>query len=507
MPPKPVQPDLCAFYQKAYAVKGSALTFGAVMHDGKAEPEAPVRLPLSMMNRHGLVAGATGTGKTKSLQLLAELLSAEGVPSLLMDVKGDLSGLGQPGVDGERIQARQRSLGLPWSPAAMPVEYLSLSGAEPGVRLRATVAEFGPDLLGRLLELNETQRSVLAVLFGYCDGHGLPILDIADLKAVLQWADGDGAEALAKASGAISGATLGTILRKVAALDAAGAGRLFGEPSFEVRDLLKRDGEGRGMVHVLRLADVQDKPALYSTFMLSLLAEVYQSLPEKGDADAPELVIMIDEAHLLFDQAPPALVKQIESVVRLVRSKGVGLIFCTQVPADLPDAVLSQLGLKLQHALRAFTAKDRQALKLAAQNYPDAPFYDNEALLTSVGIGEAAISGLDEKGNPTPVAHVLLQAPRSRMGTLSQSELAAAVAKSRLAPKYAQDLDPDSAAERLHRKLAEAQSASAAPSQPLPSGRRQGNTYAESLARSAGRTIVNMAVRGLFNALLKGGRR
>lgn len=500
MPPKQ---DPSQFYQSAYSVKGLPLVLGAVQVEGKVLADAPVQLPLSMLNRHGLVAGATGTGKTKSLQLLAELLSAEGVPSLIMDVKGDLSGIGQPGEGGPKVEARHQALGLAWSPAAAPVEYLSLSGQEPGVRLRTTVAEMGPELLARLLELNDTQASVLAVLFGYCDSHGLPILDLGDLKAVLQWADGDGAAELAKSAGSISGATLGTILRKVAALEAGGSGRLFGEPSFEVRDLIKRDSEGRGVVSVLRLADVQDKPQLYSTFMLALLAEVYETLPERGDADAPELVLMIDEAHLLFDQAPPALLKQVETMVKLIRSKGVGLIFCTQVPGDVPESVLGQLGLKIQHALRAFTAKDRQALKLAAQNYPDSPFYDNETLLTSMGIGEAAVSGLNEKGLPTPVAHVLLRAPRSRMDSLAPGELKAAASKSRLAAKYAEDLDTDSAAERLAKKLKQAQADAPEPEAP----RRRGQSYAESLAKSAGRTVINMAVRGLFNALLKGGRR
>jgi DNA helicase HerA-like ATPase len=512
MPAKKAE-DLAAFYQKAYALKGTPVVLGAVVHEGQVEPQAPVQLALSMFNRHGLVAGATGTGKTKSLQLLAELLSAEGVPSLIMDVKGDLSGVGQAGESNEKIAARHKALGIAWKAAAAPVEYLSLSGDEPGVRLRATVAEFGPDLLGRLLELNETQSSVLAVLFGYCDGHGLPILDLKDLKAVLAWAGDEGAAELAKSAGAVSGATLGTIQRKVSALEAAGAGRLFGEPSFEVKDLMKRDADGRGVVNVLRLADVQDKPQLYSTFMLSLLAEVYHTLPERGDADAPELVIMIDEAHLLFAEAPTALLKQIETMVKLIRSKGVGLFFCTQVPGDVPESVLSQLGLKVQHALRAFTAKDRQALKLAAQNYPDAPFYDNEELLTQVGIGEAAVSGLDEKGNPTPVAHVMLRAPGSRMGVVTAAELKAAASKSKLVAKYAEDLDADSAAERLAKKLAQAQAQEAeaaqakAESKAAASVGRGRQSYAESLAKSAGRTVLNMAVRGLFNALLKSAKR
>jgi hypothetical protein len=347
-----------------------------------------------------------------------------------------------------------------------------------------------------VLELNDTQASVLSVLFQYCDSHQLPLLDLKDLKAVLQWAAEEGQKALADESGQVSPASLSTILRKVSALEGQGAGAFFGEPSFEVADLLKKDADGKGIIHILRLVDLQQKPQLFSTFMLGLLSEAYEELPEEGDLEQPKLVIMVDEAHLLFGEASKALLQKLETVVKLIRSKGVGLFFCTQVPGDVPEAVLSQLGLKVQHALRAFTAKDRQQLKLAAQNYADSPWYDNEELLTSVGIGEAAISALDEKGNPTPVVHCLLRAPGSRMGVLSPGEISRLVRGSELVAKYSQPLDRDSAYERLHAKVtATAAETPAAP----PKGR--GDSLMTSLLKEAGRVAVREVTRGLLGAL------
>lgn len=435
-----------------YKPKGNYIYLGAALREGEVYPEAAVKLPLKTMNRHGLIAGATGTGKSKTLQIIAENLSKKGVPVLLMDVKGDLSGVAKPSAGEEFIHARHKKLNFPFEASGSPVEILTLSEQE-GIRLRATVSEFGPVLLSRILDLSEAQSGIISVIFKYCDDHHLPLLDLKDLKKILQYSTEEGKEEFEKSYGRISTASTGAILRKIVSLEQEGADLFFGERSFEVEDLVRRDKEGNGYINILRLTDIQDKPKLFSTFMLSLLAEIYNSFPEKGDSEKPELVLFIDEAHLIFDQASAALLSQIESIVKLIRSKGIGLIFVTQNPADIPADVLGQLGMKIQHALRAFTAKDRKAIKLAAENYPLSEFYDTKTELTTLGIGEALVTALDEKGRPTPLAATMLRAPMSRMNILSEEELRELINSSALKEKYNQQIDRESAYELLTQKI------------------------------------------------------
>lgn len=435
--------------------KGDFITMGAAMLDGETITDALVKVPLKTLNRHGLIAGATGTGKTKTLQVLAENLSEQGIPVLLMDMKGDLSGIAQPSPGHAKIDERHEKIGIPFTPKKFPVEILSLSDQK-GVRLRATVSEFGPVLLSRILNVSETQSGIISVIFKYCDDNKLPLLDLKDFKKVLQYATGDGKEELAKDYGRISAASTGAILRKVVELEQQGADLFFGEKSFETSDLQRIDENGMGYINIVRLTDIQDRPKLFSTFMLSLLAEIYSTFPEQGDSGRPELVIFIDEAHLIFKEASDALLDQIESIVKLIRSKGVGLYFVTQNPTDVPDAVLSQLGLKVQHALRAFTAKDRKAIKLTAENYPLSDYYDTKEVLTKLGIGEALITALNEKGIPTPLAATMLRAPMSRMDILEDSELKELIQASKLLPKYNEEVDRESAYEMLSEKIEQA---------------------------------------------------
>jgi len=438
------------------STKGDFIPIGAAMLDGETVTGAHVKIPLKTMNRHGLIAGATGTGKTKSLQVLAENLSNKGIPVLLMDIKGDLSGLAQPSPGHPKIDERHEKIGLPFEAKSFPVEILTLSEQD-GVRLRATVSEFGPVLLSRILDLSETQSGVVAVIFQYCDDNKYPILDLKDFKKILQYATQEGKKEFTEAYGRISTASTGAILRKVIELEQQGADLFFGETSFDVDDLLRIDDNGRGYINIIRLTDIQDRPKLFSTFMLSLLAEIYSTFPEQGDSDRPELILFIDEAHLIFNEASKALLNQIESIVKLIRSKGVGLYFVTQNPTDVPEAVLGQLGLKVQHALRAFTAKDRKAIKLTAQNYPDSEYYDTTEVLTSLGIGEALVSALDEKGRPTPLAATMMRAPMSRMDVLTNSELSNLLSKSKLVKKYNEDIDRESAYEMLNEKIKQAE--------------------------------------------------
>jgi len=386
-----------------YKFEGESVMLGAAKLGEDVMTETFIRIPLETLNRHGLIAGATGTGKTKTLQILAEQLSSKGVPSLVMDIKGDLSGVAVPSAGHPKIDERHTKIGYPFISGASPVEFLSLSD-EKGARLRATVSEFGPVLFSKILELNDTQQGIVSVVFKYCDDNQLALLDLKDMKKVLQYITGDGKDAVQEEYGRISTSSVGTIMRKIIELEQQGAELFFGERSFDVDDLCRVDDEGKGVISILRLTDIQDKPKLFSTFMLQILAEIYANFPEEGDLDRPKLAIFIDEAHLVFDKASDALMDQIEVIVKLIRSKGVGLFFVTQNPTDIPEEVLSQLGLKVQHALRAFTAKDRKAIKLAAQNYPLTDFYDVDQLLTELGIGEAIVSALDSKGRPTPLA-------------------------------------------------------------------------------------------------------
>ncbi|WP_111625957.1 helicase HerA-like domain-containing protein [Gelidibacter algens] len=444
--------DFFKHIQEGNTNKGEFITLGAAMLDGETITDAFVNVPLKTLNRHGLIAGATGTGKTKTLQVLAENLSEKGIPVLLMDIKGDLSGLAEPSLGHPKIEERHTKIGIPFESKAFPVEILTLSEQD-GVRLRATVSEFGPVLLSRILDLSEAQSGIVAVIFKYCDDHKMPLLDLKDFKKILQYTTQEGKQEFEDSYGRISTSSTGAILRKIVELEQQGADLFFGETSFEVNDLLRIDDNGRGYINILRLTDIQDRPKLFSTFMLSLLAEIYATLPEQGDTGRPELILFIDEAHLIFNEASKALLNQIESIVKLIRSKGVGIYFVTQNPTDVPEAVLSQLGLKVQHALRAFTANDRKAIKLTAQNYPDTDYYDTASVLTSLGTGEALVSALDEKGKPTPLAATMMRAPMSRMDVLNPNELSALLSKSKLVKKYNTAIDRDSAYEMLNRKI------------------------------------------------------
>jgi DNA helicase HerA-like ATPase len=437
---------------QGYTFKGDSIIIGAAMLDGQAIPGLQVKLPLRTLNRHGLIAGATGSGKTKTLQVIAEQLSAKGVPVLMMDIKGDLSGIAVPGTSNPKIEERHSKIGEPFKPDFSPVEFLSLSN-EKGAKLRATLTEFGPVLFSKILELNETQSGVVAVVFKYCDDNNWPLVDLADFKKVLQYITGPGKEAISAEYGSISSTTVGTMMRKIVELEHQGADKFFGERSFNPEDLCRFDENGKGMVSIVRLTDIQDKPKLFSTFMLQLLAEIYSTFPEEGDLEQPKLVIFIEEAHLVFAEASKALLNQIEAIVRLIRSKGVGVFFVTQSPADIPENILGQLGLKVQHALRAFTAKDRKSINTAAENYPITEFYDVAQLITELGIGEAFLTALNEKGIPTPLAHVLLRAPQSRMDVLTDDEMDQIVDKSFIVKKYNEVIDIETAHEILTSKM------------------------------------------------------
>ncbi|WMI67949.1 helicase HerA-like domain-containing protein [Mangrovimonas sp. YM274] len=448
--------DFLNIIQEGNTFKGDYITVGSAMLDGNTLPKAFVNIPLKTMNRHGLIAGATGTGKTKTLQVLAENLSEKGIPVLLMDIKGDLSGLAKPSPGHPKIEERHELIGLPFKSKAFPVEVLTLSEQD-GVRLRATVSEFGPVLISRILDVSETQAGIIAVIFKYCDDHQLPLLDLKDFKKILQYATDEGKEEFEAAYGRISTSSTGAILRKIVELEQQGGDLFFGERSFDPQDLLRVNEEGRGYINIIRLTDIQDRPKLFSTFMLSLLAEIYSTFPEQGDGERPELVLFIDEAHLIFDEASKALLNQIESIIKLIRSKGVGIYFVTQYPTDVPESVLGQLGLKIQHALRAFTAKDRKAIKLTAENYPQTDYYDTTEVLTSLGTGEALVSALDEKGRPTPLAATMMRAPMSRMDILTETELSELLSKSNLIKKYNETVDRESAYELLNKKIEVAQ--------------------------------------------------
>lgn len=442
--------DLRAPYK---TVDVPALQLGGIIVNNHLIPDGAVRLVLKSLNRHGLIAGATGSGKTKTIQALCEQLSLNGVPSLVMDIKGDVSGLAMPGAMTDTLMARSQSLNINFTPRGFPVEFLTLSESHSGVPVRAIVDDFGAILFARMLDLNDTQEGVLAVLFQYAKHNNLPLIDLADLKSLILFAQTDNGKTDIEASyGAVAASSLGAIMRKIVALEGQGGQEFFGEPAFDVTNLLNRTAQGLGVISILRLLDMQDKPQLFSTFMLKLLSDVYRVMPELGDPDQPKLVLFIDEAHLLFRNAGKALLNLLDTVVKLIRSKGVGIIFCTQTPNDIPENILSQLGLKIQHALRAFTAKDRTAMKLVAQNFPISTYYKTEQLLTSLGIGEALVSGLDAKGQPTPLIQCMIRPPESRMGVLSEHELQQIIATSTLYPFYRQRQERTSAKDILAAK-------------------------------------------------------
>jgi DNA helicase HerA-like ATPase len=492
---------LLAAARAAFPSSGAAVPLGAIVAGGDCHAEPLVAISLRMFNRHGLIAGATGTGKTKTLQVLTERLSAAGVPVFVSDVKGDLSGLAVPGEPTARIDERVKQIGGTWQPRGVPVEFLSLTGGL-GAQLRATVSSFGPLALAKTLDLNDTQSSVLAMVFKYCDDKALPLLDFADLRTVLQYLSEDGADEL-KGYGGMSKASVGVLLREMVQLEQQGAGSFFGEPEFDVHDLLVANGN-EGRVNVLSLSDMQDKPALYSTFMMWMLARLYHDLPEIGDVDKPKLVFFIDEAHLLFKGASKAFLEQVEQVVRLIRSKGVGIFFITQSPKDIPPNVLGQLGNRIQHALRAFTADDDKALKAAARTFPKTTFYDIQETLTTLGIGEAFVTVLSDNGAPTQPFITRVAPPASRMGPLTPDELKARLATEQVR-RYANAVDRDSAHEMLSRRMQthpEPEVASErAPDAPIatePPGRSWGDMLNSPLAR----TIAGNVTRGLMGALL-----
>lgn len=506
---KKASSDFAERIKKSYTFSGESVTVGLAMLDGKPVDGALVHLPLRTLNRHGLIAGATGTGKTKSLQALAGALSRSGVPCLLMDIKGDLSGLGAAGETSDGVKKRADLMGLAFKGEAYPVEFLTLSG-EKGARLRATVSEFGPVLLGKILELNDAQQSLLAVIMKFCDDQGLLLLDLKDFKKALNFVMNEGKSEFEAEYGKVSSASAGTILRKIVALEEQGADMFFGERSFDVDDLMRLDDNGRGVLSVVRLTDMQNRPVLFSTFMLQLLAEVFEKFPEEGDVERPKLVLFIDEAHLLFNEASKTLVDQVETVIKLIRSRGVGVIFCTQSPDDIPAAVLSQLGMKIQHALRAFTAKDRKAVKTASENFPLSDDYEIDRLITELGIGEAFVTCLDEKGRPTPLVHTMMAPPLSRMDVLSDNEIDAIVKQSKLAKKYNEVVDRQSAYEILSKKVEEVEavqpkSTRSKTAKPEPTVLEK--VIESKMARDVGRTVVRELTRGVLGVFGIGGRR
>ena len=499
--------------KSGYTFKNEAYKIGCGVLDGEVVSDAAVLLPLRTMNRHGLIAGATGTGKTKTLQVLSEILSDASVPVVMMDIKGDLSGIAAAGTTNDKITERAQKLDIEFKPNAYPAELLTLSNQK-GTRLRATVSEFGPVLLSKILGLNDTQGGIVAMIFKYCDDNKLPLLDLKDFIKILQYVSNEGKAELEKTYGKISTTSTGTILRKVIELQQQGADVFFGELSFDVNDLIRISDDGRGMISIIRVTDLQDRPKLFSTFMLQLLAELYAGFPEEGDLDKPKLVMFIDEAHLIFQEASAALLQQIETIIKLIRSKGIGIFFCTQNPMDVPSSVLAQLGLKVQHALRAFTAADRRVIKQTAENYPETEFYKTDELITQLGIGEALITMLNEKGIPTPLVHCMLRPPQSRMDILTEVEIEGLVAKSKLAGKYNQVVDSKSAYEILNEKLNEAASEDEQVKQrkieeraEKKSTKNDKGIFDDPIVRSMTRTAGNTIVRSLLGVLGIGGRR
>ena len=472
------QADFAQTITTAYTTEGAAISLGRGVHGGAVHQDAIVQVPLSMMNRHGLVAGATGTGKTKTLQGIAEQLSAAGVPVFVADVKGDLSGLLHPGDPAGPAGKRNGDLGIPYEPTGFPVELLSIGGLGPGVPIRATVSDFGPQLLAKVLGSNETQESSLTLVFHYADQKGLPLLDLSDLRALLTFLDSDNGKAELDGIGGLSQATVGVLLRDLVGLETGGGNEFFGEPQWDISDFLRTAPDGRGVISCLELAAVQDKPRLFSTVLMWLVAELFETLPEEGDVDKPKLVFFFDEAHLLFNDASKAFLESVAQTVRLIRSKGVGVFFVTQTPKDVPSDVLGQLGNRIQHALRAFTPDDQKALSATVKTFPKSSFYDLEELLTQMGIGEAAVTILNENGVPTPVVHAKLPGPRSRMDPAD--DIAGAASASPLFAKYGTRTDAQSARELIAARMEQSSAADAAAQQATADAKA-----AEQAARSA----------------------
>lgn len=500
-----------------YATDGVALELGTVVVDAKADPTAKVRIPLAMMNRHGLIAGATGTGKTKTLQVIAEQLSAAGVPVVMADIKGDLSGLSTPGTTNDKVASRSADTGDDWIPSAAPVEFVSLGTEGIGVPIRATITSFGPILLSKVLGLNATQESVLGLIFHWADSRGLALLDLKDLRSVIAHLLSDEGKAELKGIGGVSAATAGVILRALTNLEAEGGDTFFGEPEIEPGDLLRVGGDGKGIVTLFELGDQAARPVLFSTFLMWILADLFQFLPEAGDIDKPKLVFIFDESHLLFSDSSKAFEEQVVQTVKLIRSKGVGVFFCSQQPTDIPNDVLSQLGARIQHALRAFTPDDQKALSKTVRTYPTTKTYDLEEALTSLGTGEAIVTVLSEKGAPTPVAWTMLRAPRSLMDTIGVDAIRSAAGASSLQAKYGQTIDRESAYEKLNAKVlveqapppAPAPAPQAPPPAPAPKATKEkeepsvvqevlGNSAVKSFLRSAASAAGREITRSIF---------
>ncbi|WP_081683820.1 helicase HerA-like domain-containing protein [Granulicoccus phenolivorans] len=497
-----------------YTFEEPAIQLGVLVEDDAPVPAAGVRIPLGMLNRHGLIAGATGTGKTKTLQVLAEAISAAGVPVFAADVKGDLSGLASPGQSSDKLTARTQKLGQEWTALASPVEFYALGGNGTGIPVRATVSAFGPVLLSKVLGLNDVQESSLGLVFHYADQQGLPLLDLSDLRAVLTHLTSDDGKEELKAVGGLSSATVGVILRSLITFSDQGAEAFFGEPEFDSADLMRTATDGRGIISLLELPNLQSQPAVFSTFLMWLLADLFTDLPEVGDVDKPKLVFFFDEAHLLFNGASKAFLQSIAQTVRLIRSKGVGIFFVTQTPKDVPDEVLAQLGSRVQHQLRAHTPNDAKALKQTVATFPKSA-YDLQEVLQTLGIGEAIVTVMDPDGAPTPVAWTRMYAPQTLMAPTPDAEMQQIVSASPLYSKYAEPIDRDSAREMLARKLeegakaheaeqqaqAEAEAAqSEAKAEPKPRASRKqeksmieevvGSSVFKDIARTAGREIV-----------------
>lgn len=488
----------------SYSTAGEHIYLGAGLLDGEIISEAEVNLSLRMMNRHGLIAGATGTGKTRTLQLLAEQLSASGVPVFMLDVKGDLSGLNQAGFINPRIEERAAALNKSYTPSGFPVELYSLSGKK-GAQMRASVLEFGPVLLSKILDLNEVQSGVMSVIFKYADDHQLQLVDLNDLKKVISYlSGGPGAAEIKESYGSISASTAGTILRKIVSIEQQGLAPIFGEKSFDIQDLFSRV-DGQGVISLLNISDVQNQPVLFSTFLLSLLAEIFYTLPEAGDIEKPKLVFFFDEAHLLFKDSQKAFLEQIETIIRLIRSKGIGVFFCTQSPMDIPDSVLGQLGNRIQHALRVFTPNDVEALKKTVNTYPRSEFYEIDRVLTSLGTGQALITVLNEKGIPTEVAATHLFPPRAVMGPMSEADCDTLMQSSPIYQKYQEIIDPNSAYDILTRRIQEKMMVESTDKvreiENKTSSKEKKSTFEEIINAPITRQIGTAIVRGLFGML------
>jgi DNA helicase HerA-like ATPase len=493
---------------EAYKADGPALALGRGVHEGAVATDAVVQVPLAMVNRHGLIAGATGTGKTKTAQGMAEQLSAAGVPVLIADVKGDVSGLAAPGDAAGKAPKRNEELGMPWAPTGFPVEFLSIGGLGPGAPVRMTVSDFGPQLLAKILGANETQEQSLGLVFHYADEKDLGLVDLADLRALLTYLDSKEGKPELEGIGGLSSATVGVLLRSLVGLEDGGGDQFFGEPQFDTADLLRTAPDGRGVISIVELPAVQDKPALWSTALMGLVAELFETLPEAGDLPKPKLVVFLDEAHLLFSDATDAFLESIERTVRLIRSKGVGVFFVTQTPKDVPSSVLAQLGNRVQHALRAFTPDDAKALKATVSTFPKSYYYDLEELLPALGIGEAAITILGENGVPTPVVHSKLPAPQSRMAPADTVE-----ASAELGAKYGTRVDAESAKEKLAARMATAKELPPPPAEaehvpvpkpaPKPKAAKREETVGEKALDFATSRQGQRVLRGVFGMLRK----